>query len=321
VSTSEREYPAVAIAGPTASGKSDLGLYLAERLEGEIVNYDSIQLYRHLDIGSAKPAPPDRDRVRHHLIDVLEPADVASAGDYQVRGRQVMARIRDRGRIPFLVGGTGLYLRALLEGLFEGPRRSEDLRSALARLSELRGREHLHVVLSRVDPEAAGRILPRDTPKVIRALEVRFRTGRPLSAHFEERPRNPLPGFRVVLVGLDPPREALNERIARRVRGMFEAGLVEEVRDLLGKGVPGAAQAFRAIGYRQVVDHIVHGISLEDAIMSTERETRRYAKRQLTWFRRQHAVIWFDGFGDEERNQERIHRFVKNFLGGFPDGN
>jgi tRNA dimethylallyltransferase len=163
--------------------------------------------------------------------------------------------------------------------------------------------------------------LPRDTPKVIRALEVRFRTGRPLSAHFEERPRNPLPGFRVVLVGLDPPREALNERIARRVRGMFEAGLVEEVRDLLGKGVPGAAQAFRAIGYRQVVDHIVHGISLEDAIMSTERETRRYAKRQLTWFRRQHAVIWFDGFGDEERNQERIHRFVKNFLGGFPDGN
>lgn len=314
------DHPAVAIAGPTASGKSELGLCLAEAFRGEIVNYDSIQLFRGLAIGSAKPSADDRSRVPHHLVDVLEPNGTASAGEYQRQARAVLGEIRARGGLPILVGGTGLYLRAVLEGLFEGPARSEHMRERLSRLARERGREHLHAVLSRLDPQAAGRIASRDTSKVIRALEVRLTTGRSLSAHLESRARNPIEGFRVLIVGLEPPREALYERIGERVRGMFDRGLVEEVRGLLEAGVPAGASAFRAIGYRQVVAHILRGMPREEAIMLTERETRRYAKRQMTWFRKQHEITWFGGFGNEEDNKERVRRLVHDFLGGFPEG-
>ena len=316
----EDDYPAIAIAGPTASGKSALGLFLAEECGGEIVNYDSVQLFRHMDIGSAKPGRDDRARVPHHLIDVLDPGETASAGDYQRRARQVLAEIRDRGRLPVLVGGTGLYLRALLEGLFEGPQRSDRWRARLAVLADRRGKEYLHRVLGRLDRDAAGRIAPRDISKVIRAIEVRLETGRSLSSHLQARPRNPLTGFAVTIVGLAPDREALHQRISERVRAMFESGLVPEVRELLGRGISSEASALKAIGYRQVVRHILHGIPLEEAIMSTERDTRRYAKRQMTWFRKQHTITWFDGFGNGEENKERIHRFADTFLGGFPDG-
>lgn len=314
------DYPVVAIAGPTASGKSALGLFLAEAFRGEIVNYDSIQLFRGLDIGSAKPSAEERARVPHHLLDILDPTETPSAGDYERRARAVLAEIRSRGGLPILVGGTGLYLRAVLDGLFEGPPRSERLRERLAGLATGHGREHLHAVLRRLDPSAADRIASRDTSKVIRALEVRLTTGRSLSAHLEVRARDPIEGFRVVIVGVEPPRDALYARIGERVRGMFDRGLVGEVRALLDAGVGADASAFRAIGYRQVVAHILRGMSLEEAIMLTERDTRRYAKRQVTWFRKQHEVTWLGGFGDEEENKERVRRLIHDFLGGFPEG-
>jgi tRNA dimethylallyltransferase len=314
------DYPVVAIAGPTASGKSALGLFLADAFRGEIVNYDSIQLFRGLDIGSAKPSAKQRSRVPHHLLDVLDPTETPSAGDYQRRARAVLADIRSRGRLPILVGGTGLYLRAVVEGLFEGPPRSEDLRERLSRLATERGREHLHAVLTRLDPSAADRIASRDTSKVIRALEVRLTTGRSLSSYLESRARDPIEGFRVLIVGLEPPRDALYERIGERVRGMFDQGLVEEVRALLDAGIPAGASAFRGIGYRQAVAHILHGMPPEEAIMLTERDTRRYAKRQMTWFRKQHEITWFGGFGNEEENKRRIRRLIHDFLGGFPEG-
>ena len=233
----------------------------------------------------------------------------------------VTIHVAARGRLPILVGGTGLYLRAVLEGLFEGPRRSPYWRSRLTALAESRDREYLHRILTRLDRISADRIAPRDTPKVIRALEVRLETGRPLSAHIEERPRNPLEGFSVSTIGLVPPRERLYELIDRRVQDMFARGLVAEVEALLEAGVSPEASGFRAIGYKQVVGHIRRGISREEAIMSTQQETRRYSKRQGTWFRKQHAVTWFDGLGNERTNEQRVHRFVDTFLGEFPDGN
>lgn len=317
----QRDYPLIAIAGPTASGKSDLALFLAGQFGGEIVNYDSVQMYRHLDIGTAKPEIGERQLIPHHLYDVLDPEATPSAGDYQRRARAVLGEIRDRNRLPILVGGTGLYLRAVVEGLFEGPTRSERCRERLSVIADRRGREYLHRLLGRLDPEAAARIAVRDTSKIIRALEVRLQTGRPLSAHLQDRPRSPIEGFRVAIVGLEPPRDVLYTRIGERVRAMFARGLIGEVRDLVEGGLPPDASAFRAIGYRQAVEYIRHGISLEEAIISTERETRRYAKRQLTWFHRQHTMTWFDGFGNEEENRERIRQFVHDFLGGFPDGN
>ena len=308
------EYPAVVVVGPTASGKSDLALTLAEAFDGEIVNYDAIQVFRHLDIGTAKPSLEDRRRVSHHLIDILEPDEPFSAGEYQRRARKVLDDIRTRHKLPILVGGTGLYLRAVMEGLFDGPRRSNYWRARMQAVVEEKGREYLHRILIRLDPGAAGRIAPRDLPKVMRAIEVRLETGQSLSSHLEETPRRPIQGFDFTMVGLDPARPNLYDRIDLRVRRMFRLGLVREVRRLLADGVSPKANAFRAIGYRQVIENIDGVISLDQAIMFTERDTRRYSKRQMTWFRKQHSVAWFDGFGDEEMIEKRIHRFIDHAL-------
>src|SRR5438034_5826516 len=231
-------HPLIAIVGPTASGKSELALFLAEHFRGEIVNYDSVQIFRHLDIGTAKPTAQERRRVPHHMIDLCEPTEIFTAGDYQREARRVLHDIRHRGKLPILVGGTGLYLRALTEGLFNGPARSTYWRNRLEMIAERKGREHLHKLLRRLDPEAASRIAARDKPKVIRALEVRLETGKALSKHLEERPRQPLEGFEFHSVGLNPPREDLYRRIDDRVRRMWSAGLVEEVRRLLASGIP-----------------------------------------------------------------------------------
>jgi tRNA dimethylallyltransferase len=308
-------YPAIAIAGPTASGKSNLALYLAERFDGEIVNYDSLQLFRHLNIGTAKPSAADQSRVPHHLIDILEPDENFSAGQYQWRAREVLNDIRKRKRVPILVGGTGLYLRAVIEGLFDGPQRSIYWRARMEIIAREKGREYLHSLLERLDPSSAARIAPRDLPKVIRAIEVRLTTGRSLSSHLDAAPRRPIQGFKFNVVGLDPPREALYERIEVRVRQMWEVGLVEEVTQILESGVAPEANAFRAIGYRQVLEYIDGAISLDEAIMLTGRETRRYAKRQLTWFKKQHSLTWFDGFGSEDEMKERIHQFIDHAFG------
>jgi tRNA dimethylallyltransferase len=303
--------PLVAIVGPTASGKSDLALFLAESFSGEIVNYDSLQVFRRLDIGTAKPSHEERRRVPHHMIDIREPTEVFTAGDYQREARRVLEDIRSRGKLPVLVGGTGLYLRALVEGLFNGPSRSTYWRNRLEMTAERKGRAHLHKVLKRLDPVAASRIAEKDKPKVIRALEVRLETGKPLSQHLDERPRQPLTGFKVLVVGLNPSREELYARINDRVGRMFQAGLVEEIRHMLAVGIPSSAKPFEAIGYRHVIADIDSCIPREETIRIIQRDTRRYAKRQMTWFRKQREVTWFDGPGDSDEIKNKVHQFLK----------
>ncbi len=313
-------HPLITIVGPTASGKSDLALFLAESFDGEIVNYDSVQVFRGFDIGSAKPSLSDRGRVPHHMIDIRDPEDLFTAGDYSREARAVLEGIRKRGRIPILAGGTGLYLRALTEGLFHGPTRSVHWRTRLEALAEARGREYLHRLLHRLDSEAASRIAARDKPKIIRALEVRLETGKALTQHLKEGPRHPLEGFRIATVGVDPPREDCYRRIDLRVQRMFEAGLVEEVRCLLAQGLSREAKPLGAIGYRHVLatlDNLDGETSWDDTMHLIQRDTRRYAKRQLTWFRRNAGTQWFGGPGDDGRIKDEVHRWVQTFLSNF----
>jgi tRNA dimethylallyltransferase len=310
-------HPLIVIVGPTASGKSDLALFLAARLNGEIVNYDSIQVFRGFDIGSAKPSVEERQRVPHHMIDVRDPADLFTAGDYQREARAVLEDIRQRGRVPILVGGTGLYLRALTEGLFEGPARSEYLRERFIAIVDERGVEYLHRILRRLDPASADRIAARDKPKIIRALEVRLETGKPLTEHLRVEPRRPLKGFTICTIGLNPPREECYRRIDARVKRMFDDGLVDEVGGLLERGVPHDAKPFGALGYRHVLANLDNPGSWEDTIRVIQRDTRRYAKRQWTWFRRQTNTTWFDGPGNNESIQEEVHRRVQLLAGEF----
>jgi len=304
-------HPLVAIVGPTASGKSELALFLAEAFSGEIVNYDSLQIFRRLDIGTAKPSIEERGRVPHHMIDIREPTEIFTAGDYQREARGVLEDIRNRRRLPVLVGGTGLYLRAVTQGLFHGPVRSTYWRNRLEMLAARKGKEYLHRVLKRVDPPAATRIAEKDKQKVVRALEVRLETGKPLSQHLLERPRHPLEGFGVHIVGLNPPRADLYRRIDERVHRMIDAGLLDEVRGLLQSGIPASAKPFEAIGYRHVIAEIDSCMPREETIRIIQRDTRRYAKRQMTWFRKESEVTWFDGPGDSEEIKNRVRQFLK----------
>ncbi len=284
------------VLGPTASGKSALAIALARALDGEIVNFDSVQVYRRFDIGAAKTPLEERQGVPHHLLDVFDPAERCSAGDFLRLGRKALAEISGRGKTPVLAGGTGFYLRALLEGLSAGPARDEALRE---RLEGVASRGRLHRLLARLDPETAERVHPNDTPKLVRAVEVCILARGPLSRLQADKPE-PLKGYRVVRLGLDPPREALYERINLRSRAMFEAGLLDEARGLLDAGVPRGAWAFGSLGYRQALACLNGEISLEEAVEQTARATRNYAKRQLTWFRRQETeTIWLGGFGDQ----------------------
>jgi tRNA dimethylallyltransferase len=313
-------YPVIAIVGPTASGKSELALHLAEHLSGEIVNYDSVQIVRGLNIGAAKPTPQEQQRAPHHMIDLCGPTDVFTAGDYQREARRVLEEIRERRKLPILVGGTGLYLRALVDGLFNGPGRSIHWRNRLEMLAERKGRAHLHRVLSRVDPDAAARIAMRDKPKIIRALEVRLETGKPLSEHLSKKPRQPLAGFKVSFVGVNPRRDELYRRIDERVRRMFDLGLVEEIRQLLKQGIPPSAKPFEAIGYRHVLRHLDSSVPQEETIRIIQQDTRRYAKRQMTWFRKMADVTWFDGPGDSEEIKNKVRQFVEPILSVGPTG-
>lgn len=287
------------IAGPTGSGKSDLALNLAVEIGGEIVNCDSVQLYRFLNIGTAKTPVAERRGIPHHLIDLLNPDEVFTAGEYQRLGRRSLGEIAGRAKIPVIVGGTGFYLRALLDGLFEGPARDQDLRDRLAR----RGPGSLHRLLTRFDPAAAQRIHANDTNKLIRALEVRLLTRRPITALYEHN-RRPLDGFRVLRLGLDPPREALAERLNTRCEQMFAEGLLDEVRAILRLGFPRGCKALESIGYREALLHLNGELSLQEAIVRTQAATRQYAKRQRTWFRREPEMVWLSGFGNQEQTLE-----------------
>ena len=301
--------PLLAIVGPTAAGKSALALAVAGLLGGEIVNYDSVQVYRGFDIGSGKLALEERRGVPHHFLDCLEAEEQYTAGDYRREALGVLEGIKARARLPVLVGGTGLYLRALLLGLFEGPPRSEKLRGRLRGMAERRGREFLHRLLERLDPETATRIGPRDTQKAIRALEVCILARTPIS-QLQARGRTGLEGYRVIKVGLRPDRKELCCRIDRRVESMFERGLVEETRALLRRPDPTRIKALNALGYRQASAAASGQLSLTDAIRQTQAATRQYAKRQMTWFRREAAIYWIDGFGDDPRVQSQVIKLL-----------
>lgn len=292
--------PLVAIVGPTASGKSDLALRVAARCAGEIVSCDSLQVYRGLDIGSAKATPEERARVPHHLVDVVEPDEPFSAAEYARLGRAALDEIRSRASLPVVAGGTGLYLRALLHGLFEGPSRDEAVRSRLEGLAERYGDARLHRLLARVDPEAAARIRPRDRVRVVRALEVFRATGRPISRE-QRRGAVGLQGFRPLVVGLDPGRAELRRAVEARTRLMLERGLVEEVRGLLARGYGPGLRPLQAIGYRQAVAVVEGRLGLAAAEAEIVTETMRFAKRQMTWFRHQAEALWFRERGEAER--------------------
>jgi len=307
--------PLIAIVGPTGSGKSALAMALAERLDGEVVNYDSVQLYRGFDVGSGKLTVTERRGVAHHLLDCLEPTDVFTAGDYRREALKVLNELRGRGKLPVFVGGTGLYLRALLLGLFEGPVRSEALRERLRTLAERRGREYLHRLLARLDQAAAARIQPRDTQKLIRALEVCILAKQPIST-LHARGRESLEGYRVTKLGLDPPRAELYRRINARVERMFAAGLLEEAESLLHHPDAARIKPLGALGYRQACAVLERRASREEGILATQVATRHYAKRQLTWFRREADTIWFEGFGDHPQVQGRIMETLRCTLAG-----
>jgi tRNA dimethylallyltransferase len=283
--------PLIAIVGPTAAGKSALALELARRHDAEIVSCDSLQVYRGLDIGSAKPSMEEQGSVPHHLIDVADPGEEFSAAAYQRHARAALGEIAARGRLPLVVGGTGLYLRALLQGLFEGPSRDEALRRRLEGLAKRFGDERLHRLLRRVDPDAAGRLPPRDRVRVVRALEVFGLTGRPLSRH-QAAPADPLRGFRVRVIVLDPGPEALLPRVEARTRSMFQGGLLDEVRGLIARGLSPEARPLCAIGYRQAVDVLQGRSTPAEAERDAVTATMQYAKRQRTWFRHQVEGVW-----------------------------
>jgi tRNA dimethylallyltransferase len=298
----------VAIVGPTGSGKTAVSLALAEQFGGEIVNCDSVAIYREFEIGTAKPSQEERRRVPHHLIDILDPSQQMTAGEYTRRGREVLEQIKQRGKLPIVVGGTGFYLRALLEGLFEGPERSEELRARLREIESQKGVQHLHRVLKRVDKAAAERIHPNDVPKVIRAIEVCLQARQPMTELWEGG-RDPLKGFRVLRIGLSPERNELYSRINDRCARMFEAGLVEETERLMSE-YPNAP-ALASLGYKQAAQLLGGEINAKLAIWAAQQGHRNYAKRQLTWFRRDPDVKWIAGFGDDPKTQETALQLVK----------
>jgi len=297
----------VIILGPTASGKTALSLAIAEALGGEIVNCDSVALYREFEIGTAKPSAEERRRIPHHMFDIAAPTEEITAGEYARRARQVLEEIKQRGRVPIVVGGTGLYLRALLQGLFPGPQRSEELRARLRERAHARGSGYLHRILSRLDRQAAELIHPNDAPKLIRAIEVCL-ASRQRMTEMWQKARDPLRGFRIAPIGLDPERQALYSRINQRARRMFEIGLVEETERLLKKY--GETRALASLGYKQALQLLRGEVDRERAIAAAQQGHRNYAKRQMTWFRREPDVHWLKGFGDDAEIQQQAMKYL-----------
>ncbi len=293
----EREPLLVAVLGPTASGKTALALALARRFGGEIVNCDSVAMYREFEIGTAKPTRAERAEVLHHLLDCVDPLTEVTAGEYAREAREVVREIAGRGRLPIVSGGTGLYLQALLDGLFAGPLRSEELRERLRQRVEERGNNYLHRLLRRLDYAAADRIHANDVPKVIRAIEVCVGTRRPMTELWQQG-REPLKGFRILRLGLNPEREALYARINARAEKMFDEGLIAETEALLSK-YGTAVRPLSSLGYKQATQFLRGELDRETALRASQQAHRNYAKRQMTWFRREREVHWLAGFGSD----------------------
>jgi tRNA dimethylallyltransferase len=299
----------ILLLGPTGSGKTALSLALGEQFNGEIVSCDSVAVYRGMDLGTAKPTPEERARIPHHLIDVADPDHPFTAGEYSRLARQALGNISMRHRLPIVTGGTGLYLRALTEGLFAGPARQQDLRDRLNRSHQKHGSAWLHRVLMRLDPASAGRIHANDTPKLIRAIEVCLSARKPMS---QVLARDPLTGYRLLRICLNPPRQQLYHRLNERCAAMFAAGLVEEARSLLARY--GAIKALDSLGYRQALSVLQGTCSMSESIEKAQQGHRNYAKRQLTWFRREPDVHWLKAFGDDADAQRTATELVRHAI-------
>jgi tRNA dimethylallyltransferase len=304
----------VVLLGPTGSGKTALSLAVAERFGGEIVNCDSVAVYRGMELGTAKPSREERARVPHHLIDVADPDEPFTAGAYSRLARESLRKIKVREHLPIVTGGTGLYLRALTEGLFAGPARQEDLRARLRRSAERHGNAWLHRLLRKLDAATALRIHANDAPKLIRAIEVCVAARRPMSTILDNgvMARDPLTGFRLLRIGLNPPRQQLYDRLNQRCAAMFAAGLVEETRGLLERYGP--VKALDSLGYKQALGVLDGSLSFDEAVRAAQQAHRNYAKRQMTWFRREPEVHWLERFGDEAKTVREAQDLVQEAL-------
>jgi tRNA dimethylallyltransferase len=301
----------VVVLGPTGTGKTALSLTLAREFAGEIVNCDSVAMYREFEIGTAKPSSEYRQQVPHHLFDGVGQTECMTAGEYARQARRVLAEIGERGRLPIVTGGTGLYLRALVEGLFPGPTRSEELRERLRSRAGQKGSPYLHRVLIKLDPAAASRIHSNDSPKVIRAIEVCLASRQEMTKLWAHG-RDALQGFRVLRLGLSPERQALYDRINQRARKMFDEGLVEETQ-LLWQRYGSRSGTLNSLGYKQALEYLQGKINREQAITATQQAHRNYAKRQVTWFRREPDVTWLEGFGDDIEIQRKAACLVRQY--------
>lgn len=298
----------VIILGPTAVGKSELAIDLAQRLAGEIINCDSMQVYRGFDIGTDKPPLEIREKVCHHLIDIVDPDTQFTAAAFVEHALTAIQQIVSRNHLPLVVGGTGLYLKALTEGLFPGPGRNQEVRQNIEREIETHGLNVLYQRLLTVDPEYGQKIHPHDRVRIVRALEVYVLTGKPISEHFKST-RPYLEGFKLTRIGLKLDKEELSKRIDERVDRMFARGLVTETQKLISQGIPESAPPFQALGYKQVLNYLRGKISLDEAKEQTKKETRQYAKRQMTWFRRMKGIVWFN-----PKEREKIVDFLQQTL-------
>ena len=310
--------PLLIVAGPTASGKTALALALAQQFSGEIVSCDSVAVYRGMEIGTAKPTLAERASVPHHLIDVFPPDAPCTAGDFSRLARQAIRGISQRGRLPIVCGGTGLYLRALVDGLFPAPPRHEPLRVRLRNLAQLRGPAHLHRILARLDPAAARLIHANDAPKLIRAIEVTLAARQPITRQWQQQPHDPLTGFRILRLGLNPPRAELYARINRRAAQMFNpptqgGGLVEETAQLLAQYGPDC-RPLTSLGYAQAAALLRGELTGDQAIAAAQQGHRNYAKRQLTWFRKDPTLHWLPGFGSDPLTIQQASTLVAHHL-------
>ena len=304
---------AVLLLGPTGSGKTALSLALGERFAGEIVSCDSVAVYRGMDLGTAKPTDEERARLPHHLIDVADPDQPFTAGEYSRQARAALKAIAGRGSLPIVTGGTGLYLRALTEGLFPGPARQTGLRTRLERSRQRHGDAWLHRLLTRLDPASAARIHANDASKLLRAIEVCLAARKPLSQFLDSKvARDPLTGFRLLRIGLNPPRKSLYARLNQRAAAMFSAGLVDETRGLLARYGP--VKALDSLGYRQAAAVLAGTLTLEAAVEAAQQGHRNFAKRQLTWFRREPDVRWIESFGDHAETVNTATALVQSHL-------
>jgi len=309
---SSLQSPVIAIVGPTASGKSTLGIEVALKLNGEIINCDSVQVYKEIQIATAKVPLEERKGVPHHLIDFVSPTINYTAVEWAREASAKIEEIERRNKVPLLVGGTGFYLRALRQPFFESPQTDDALRQRITRIRERHGPEYLHRLLKRVDPRGADRFFPRDWPRVQRALEVYLQTGQSIVDQLNRRPEAHESTRRLRILALNPPRNDLYKRINERAELHFKLGLVDEVKALLAKGVPSQSNALGAHGYRRVVEFLAGQRTLENAIEQTKLDIRHYAKRQLTWFRHEEGVEWFDGFGEETSIQRSVLESIQN---------